>query len=145
MEKFPPEVNNREDADHSVGEEECRDGPVAGKEDSVATDESHGCRAGESEVGDVWLEQTAVWQGFPGNALGRESFLEADEGESDDGEVDELGGGDLDLGLVGYREKEIGTGVRAHTRLTNQFSTTDAPLDTCRKLNRPMMSTTPTQ
>lgn len=110
MEKFPPEVNNREDADHSVREEECRDGPVTGKEDGVATDESHGCGADEGDVGDVWLEPAAVWQTFPGNSLGRESFLEADEGESDDGEVDELGGGDLDLGLVGSTGKKFGLG-----------------------------------
>lgn len=110
MEKLPPEVNNREDADHSVGEEECRDGPVAGKEDGVATDESHGCGADEGDVGDVWLEPAAVWQTFPGNALGRESFLEADEGESDDGEVDELGCGDLGSGLVGSMGKKLGLG-----------------------------------
>lgn len=145
VEEFPPEVNNREDADHSVGEEECWDGPISGKEDGVTTDECHGCGADESEVGDVWLEPAAVWQGFPGNALGRESFLEADEGESDDGEIDELGGGDLDFGISRMHGKEIGTGVRTHTKLTNQFSTTDAPLDTCKKLNRPMASTTPTQ
>lgn len=145
VEEFPPEVNNREDADHSVREEECWNGPVAGKEDGVTTDESHGCGADASEVGDVWLEPAAVWQGLPGNALGRESFLEADEGESDDGEVDELGGGDLDLELVGCTGKKLGSEVRAHTKLTNQFSTTDAPLDTCRKLNRPMTSTMPTQ
>jgi hypothetical protein len=30
-----------------------------------------------------------------------ESFLEADKGESDHGEIDELGGGDLNFGLVG--------------------------------------------
>jgi hypothetical protein len=33
--------------------------------------------------------------------LSRESFLETDKGECDDGEVDELGRGDLDIGLVG--------------------------------------------
>lgn len=111
MEQFPPEIDNGEDADHGVGEEECRDGPVARKEDSVATDESHERSACASEVGDVRLEPAAVWQSFPGNALGRESFLETDEGESDDGEVDELGGGDLDLGLVGCMEKELGLGL----------------------------------
>lgn len=110
MEEFPSKVDNREDADHGVGEKECRDGPIAGKEDGVATDESHDRGADASEVGDVWLEPAAVRQSFPGNALGRESFLEPDEGESDDGEVDELGGGDLDLGLVGCTGKESGPG-----------------------------------
>lgn len=112
MEQFPAEVNNREDADHGVGEEECRDGPVARKEDGVATDESHKCGACAGEVGDVWLKPAAVWQCFPGNALGRESFLETDEGESDDGEVDELRGGDLEFELVGCMEKKLGLGWR---------------------------------
>lgn len=61
MEEFPPEVNNREDTYHGVGEKECRDGPVAGKEDGVATDESHDRRACASEIGDVRLEPAAVW------------------------------------------------------------------------------------
>lgn len=110
VKEFPPEVDNREDADHGVREEECRDGPVAGQEDGIATDESHDRCASASEIGDIRLKPAAIWQGFPGDPLGVESFLEADERESDDGEIDELGGSDLELGLIRCMGMKMGLG-----------------------------------
>lgn len=40
--EFPPDEQNREDANHGVGKEEGRNAPVSRKEDSVAANEGHG-------------------------------------------------------------------------------------------------------
>jgi hypothetical protein len=147
VDDLPPKEQHRKHADHGVRKEECRDGPVSREEDGVAADKSHDRGTGASDVGDVRLEPAPVGQGSSIDALGFDCFFETDEGESDDGEVDELRSGDLlfrvsftFIGRIGNLKR-----VGSHTRFTNQFNTTAALLETCRKLSRAMRRTTPTQ
>lgn len=97
MEKLPSEVQNREETDHSIGEEKCRYRPVAWQENGVSTNECHHGSAGTSNVGDVGLEPAFVREGVPGDSLCLEGFLEANKGECHNGEVDQLGGRYLEL------------------------------------------------
>lgn len=60
MEKLPSEIEKGKDADHSVGEEECRNGPFAGQENRVATNKCHDGGGGAGDVGDVGLEPALV-------------------------------------------------------------------------------------
>lgn len=99
MDEFPSEVENREHEDHGIREEECRDGPIAGKKDGVTANNGHGAGTDASEIGDVRLEPTAIRQGFPRNALRVECLLESDESKGDDGEVNELRSGDLNFAV----------------------------------------------
>ena len=88
MEEFPTEIQNRENTNHGVREEECRDGPVSRQKDGVATDKRHDGSASASDVSDIRLEPASIRQGFSRDSLRIEGFLEADEGKCHDGEVD---------------------------------------------------------
>lgn len=142
MEEFPTEIQNRENTNHGVREEECRDGPISRQKDGVATDKRHDGSASTSDVSDIRLEPASIGQRFSGDSLCIKGFLEADEGECHDREVDELRSGDLDS-LDGWGLYVGGSGNG--TKLTNQFSTTAALLETWRKLRRAMTSTMQTQ
>lgn len=101
VDNLPPKVKDWEHADHRIREEECRDVPVAGKEDLIAAYEGHHARAHRGDIRHVGLASAAVGEGLAGYALGHAGFSEPSVGEGDDGEVDQLGCGHLLCCMLG--------------------------------------------
>ena len=95
MHKLPPNVDDGEYPDHRIREEKRGHVPVPRKEDFVATHERHGHGRYQGDVGDVRLAAAFVGERVARDALCVEGFFESDIGEGADGEVDQLGCGDL--------------------------------------------------
>lgn len=95
LEEFPAKEQHREHAHHGIAEQESRNVPKPGQENGVAADEGHDHGSRQGVVGAEGCPPGFVDECVAVETLDFASFFPAKEGECHDGEVDELGRGDL--------------------------------------------------
>lgn len=62
VEDLPTKIEHRKDTDHGIREKEGCNRPVTGKKHPITSNKSHDGGRDAGNIGDIWLEQTAIRQ-----------------------------------------------------------------------------------